>query len=796
MNSVEDPNFLLLSAHPEWRNDWTHIIAGQFSSSLYSSLLFYEQSTGHAEFYETDGNGGMSLLSQYDDWGTSWTLIVPGCFAKSSFLPPNRQPANTGFFLYDQQAGFGAFYNTDGHGGLIKIAEWNDWRTTWTHIIAGTFTDSPFSGLLFYEQPTGEAEMHSVDGHGGMTLIQAYSEWRTSWTHIVPGEFYNDGSVYESTITDLFFYEGSTGYGETYANDGQGGLTLVGSQQMPPATIILPGCFGGTEWTNLLFYDPASGTGSFQELSYPGGDPPTGVWSSSENYTGWREDWDLIVPGNFWMADPEDVYFPDGGFTDLMFYERAAGYGEFYLHEPPSPTVVEPLAGYASARSLFPGDTIQFFVASQVGPYRIHIYLQGIERISMADLDCTPADPLPIHRLAYRDGAGWPPVATFTIPQDWPSGLYFAQVYVSLNVTPPFGGGLLTTEKMVQRNVQPFDIPFVIRPPIAAQSARILLVIPDTTYQAYNFWGGRSLYGYGHNGSYGWAYPQTSLRVPYAFRVSFLRPHDGLGTQGPDWQYAEVPLIQWMGRQAILAEYAVASDLDDAAALDFLECYRLVVVVGHSEYWSLNMKHNLQQYINKGGNVAFLGGNICYWQIRFENDPEAGPKMVCYKQAPFDPNSSGNSNDQKTVTTLWSNFPNDTDTELTGVSYQWVDYPNLPEYQVLDPSHWIFANTGLQNGDSFGLYDNNQQTVLGPETDSRRPTTPANFQLLASLLVDTYEVASMGVMANGGTVLGVTVNGGTVFTAATINWTQGLSQDDSWNAVDQITRNVLIKLGS
>src|SRR5262249_44444201 len=150
-----------------------------------------------------------------------------------------------------------------------------------------------------------------------------------TWTHIVPGEFWNDGEVdcliakSCSPITDLFFYEGSTCYGETYWNDGQGGLTLIGSQDnLHEATEIVTGRFGGSVAANLLYYNKqsltsfpstasarlsanpiAGGTGSFQELNVISFDPPDVVWSSSEDYTGWNRNWDVVVPGNFWMAD-------------------------------------------------------------------------------------------------------------------------------------------------------------------------------------------------------------------------------------------------------------------------------------------------------------------------------------------------------------------------------------------------------------------------------------------------------------------------------------------------------------
>jgi len=86
--------------------------------------------------------------------------------------------------------------------------------------------------------------------------------------------------------------------------------------------------------------------------------------------------------------------------------------------------------------------------------------------------------------------------------------------------------------------------------------------------------------------------------------------------------------------------------------------------------------------------------------------------------------------------------------------------------------------------DQFG------STVAGPETDHRTMTTnpgdtPANFVLVANETIDGFEIASMGVMEGAGTV----------FTAAATEWALGLSQDGSWGPIDQITRNVLIRLG-
>ena len=106
-------------------------------------------------------------------------------------------------------------------------------------------------------------------------------------------------------------------------------------------------------------------------------------WSELEQFT-WQQPWDLLVAGNFFMADPQDDrFFPDGSFTDLVLYDRAAGQGEFYLHEPPDPTPIAPFAGYAVPRSAAPGQTVAFHVSSQVGPYSITVYRQETDPVEV-----------------------------------------------------------------------------------------------------------------------------------------------------------------------------------------------------------------------------------------------------------------------------------------------------------------------------------------------------------------------------------------------------------------------------
>jgi N,N-dimethylformamidase beta subunit-like protein len=753
----------------------------------------------------------------------SWTHIVPGVFGDSGY---------TGLLLYDQAAGFGAFYETDGHGNLNLLREYDDYpfdATSWTQILSGRFTDTPYTGLLLYDQAIGFGAFYDADGHGNLNPLSEYPELGSSWTHIVAGEFINNGA-WGVVIDDLFFYDGSTGLGETYESDGQGGIKLTTrDEDLPPAVAqIVPGSFGGggDGNTNLLFYDGASGIATIRNFE-PSPPPrlskghghsvkryPRGWATSLEAYSWPRSSrrvhpdhrhGDLLIPGNFWMADSEDRLFPDGAFTDLVLYNRADGYGEIYSHEPPDPTPIAPFDGYVSSGSVLPGDTIDFHISSQVGPYAINLYRQEANEVPVGHVDGLPTapTPFPIGRTAYKTGAGWPAAGSLTVPESWPSGLYIARVESPSILVQPTGDA--PTGEIGRRraasaaripiglstDVPPLDIPFVVRASGGPQ-ARILFAIADNTYSAYNFWGGRSVYGYGHAGVPTWVFPSSSaFRAPYGFRVSFLRGHAPMDpvVYAHKWKTWEVPFLQWVHRQGIKVDLCTESDLHKMPGI--LDGYRLLLIVGHSEYWSGEMRDQVEDFAKNGGNVAFFAGNVCWWQVRFE---DGGDTMVCYKQKEFDP-ASQSSSTLPSTTVNWSEpYLQRPEMQLTGV--RWSNHVVSPEdrlqYVVANADHWVFANTGLTNGDAFGLYGDLTVSAISGETDCKQTDSPPNFRCLAFAQdASGNEIATMGLFSPTNTEAEYS---GVVFTAAANNWSWGLSQDGR-NPMDLITRNVLVRLG-
>jgi hypothetical protein len=147
----------LLSTYTDWRTTWTLIVPMHFSGARHSDVLFYNAAAGLGELYSTNGLGELNpIVHRYTNWRTSWSIIVAGSFTGTGF---------SDLLLYDRAAGTGEFYRTDEHGNLTFLTGHTDWLTTWSQIVVGN------------------------DPHGTMTLRRTYEDWRTDWSLIHTGNF-------------------------------------------------------------------------------------------------------------------------------------------------------------------------------------------------------------------------------------------------------------------------------------------------------------------------------------------------------------------------------------------------------------------------------------------------------------------------------------------------------------------------------------------------------------------------------------------------------------------------------
>lgn len=449
--------------------------------------------------------------------------------------------------------------------------------------------------------------------------------------------------------------------------------------------------------------------------------------------------------------------------------------------------------GYAWPLSAKAGETVGLHVSTPNGEFQYEIFRLGAQSIAMklnegdqSTVYKAAGRAYPVPEKASSEGCGWPAAAQFTVPAHWPSGYY------EVRFTTNDNGGLYTHRG--RRSAQS-SCYFVVRPSQPGKETKILLQLATNTYNAYNNWGGFSLYAYnGRAGNQG-------------HKVSFLRPP---ASQYSSWEH---PFVKWAEQNGYKLDFATNEDLEFRP--EMLASYKLVLSVGHDEYWSAPMRDNLEAYIAKGGNVAFFSGNSVCWQVRAE---DKGTALTSWKQhAEGDPQFV--SGELKTLSTLWSHhLVKRPENQLTGVGFLFGGYHishgmmmgGSGGYTVHRPKHWAFEGTGLLQGDLLGA----RHTVVGYECDGCEMTigpdglpaptgndgTPKNFTILATAPAiweknDAHWYEKFDRDRLGAAVLGTYTSekGGTVITAGSTDWAHGLRGGDP--VVERVTKNVLDRLG-
>lgn len=441
------------------------------------------------------------------------------------------------------------------------------------------------------------------------------------------------------------------------------------------------------------------------------------------------------------------------------------------------------IEGYAGQRSVPQGGEMPIHVSTTAAKFEIEVARLGAVREVVWAKKDAPGAAHPVPEDASANGCRWPESLRVAVGANWKSGYY----EVVLRAADTGGKWTHRGTRTATSSTH-----FIVRQAKPGATSKILLQLCTNTYNAYNNWGGFSVYAY------------NSLSNNQGHRVSFERPGP---SQFGRW---ELPFVKWAEANGYALEFAANDDLEFHP--EMLASYKLVLSVGHDEYWSAPMRDSLEAWIAKGGNVAFFSGNTCCWQVRAE---DGGRAFTCFKQN-YHLDPVFQTRDLKTLSTAWSHhLVNRPENQLTGVGFlhggyrkshgQFMDEP--AEYEVHRPDHWLFAGTDLKRGSKFGGKD----TIVGYECDGCElqwkdglpfPTfkdgTLKSFEVLATCPArwhpddaEWYEKWEIG--RTGAACLGLYTNTGTVFTAATTDWSHGLQGNDAH--VVRITKNVLERLG-
>jgi len=447
------------------------------------------------------------------------------------------------------------------------------------------------------------------------------------------------------------------------------------------------------------------------------------------------------------------------------------------------------LEGFATAISIDAGDSVDLKVTTADGAaYRIEIYRVGYYGGDQARLisvcpglvGVDQPDPQEDDSTGLIDCSNWTVTSTITTTPDWPTGIYLLRLARADNGTD---NHILL---VVRNDGQPADIGYALS---------------VTTYQAYNDWGGRSLYTFNSEGD------DTVADTPRAVKVSFDRPfNQSLDESNNFFTQCDIQNVSWLEQQGYDISYMTGVDVHEGAALGG---FGLLISPAHDEYWSAEMRSAFTSARDGGTSLAFLGANGVYWKIRFEDNPYSGTAnrvQVCYKTI-----ESGGPDPSGDPTTTWRDpVVNEPENALIGQMYIGDNddefYPLVVTGQQAQNRVWRYTDlTSLEPDESTTI----GQYLLGWEWDARvsNGCEPAGVTTIAAspatgeLLLDaghTYNPSGSAI-SNGTTYRAA--SGAWVFATGTNQWSRGLGVNIDGTGepspiIQQATMNVLADMGA
>lgn len=368
------------------------------------------------------------------------------------------------------------------------------------------------------------------------------------------------------------------------------------------------------------------------------------------------------------------------------------------------------IKGYADLTSVGLGQTIRFKVSvNRPQTYRIDIYRMGWYGGAGGRLMASQGGIRGTTQSAaiYDPDTGmvsydWQADAFLNVPWYWTSGIYLAKLtnaegyqnYISFVVRDDFRRSDLVYQQPVT-TYQAYNA-FPRGSSSAASSTSVDTLEPDspldtqavtTTVSQASADIGKSLYEFNSSSQL------TTQGTSRALKVSFDRPYEGWGDgQFFNW---EIYLVQWLERNGFDVSYITNIDLHQQRT-SLLRRHRGFISAGHDEYWSADMYDAVERARDKGVDLAFLGSNAVYWQVRLERGADGAKDrvLVCYKQADLDP--ARRASDR---TVKWRDIGR-AEQALIGVQYETDNQDEFnTDFIVENVDSWVYRGTGFREGD-------------------------------------------------------------------------------------------------
>jgi len=445
------------------------------------------------------------------------------------------------------------------------------------------------------------------------------------------------------------------------------------------------------------------------------------------------------------------------------------------------------VAGYVSAPAVMPGHTERIYVSApkskwvRIVIFRIGWYHgAGGREVFLSSRLRLVRQPPCTH--VYRTGlteCDWHVTLSLVVPRSLASGVYIAK---------------LMTDRAAS------DSLFVVE---SARPQPLLAELPTSTYQAYNAWGGDSLYPGGSD-------LVGVTRTTQGVEVSYDRPYAS-ATGAGEFFSRDVAMVWFLERYGYRVSYTTSESV--ATRPGQLAGHRALIDFGHSEYWSQSQESAWARALASGTSLLFFGSDTLAWRVRYAPASAAssdagrpGHVIVAYKEhAAEDPNALNRT----------GIFP-DRGASLAGSAYLGcitprIPHPGPPEYRYyawrpapgLQPS-WLFAHTGITAVTRI-------PGIVGYELDQRTALTPSGTRLVGYGVAPcmSHRVDEPGEPIPtlrddlAETTLYIARSGAIVFDTGTLGWELGLEPDPNASPdaplapdprVVAMTRNLLARV--
>ena len=450
------------------------------------------------------------------------------------------------------------------------------------------------------------------------------------------------------------------------------------------------------------------------------------------------------------------------------------------------------IQGFATASSVNAGSRIDFKVDSDARAYTIKIYRLGFYQGRGArEVDTiAPSATLPQVQSPCAKGddtqlvdcGTWAVSASWNVPATAVSGIYIAR--------------LIRTDTSGSSH-----IPFVVRSD--GNTSAAVFQTSDSTWQAYNTYGGSNFYQGGGNGR--------------AYKLSYNRPYATRGyNSGRDFLFSnEYPMLRTLEQNGVDVSYVSGQDVATDPAL--LPKHKVFLSVGHDEYWTASQRKNVTDARDQGVSLAFFGGNDVYWKASLEpsQDGSNTPNrtLVCYKDTWANKRIDRSGTD---VDATWRDprfgdlgYGFGPENELIGTQYQanFDDFPMKVSSAEGKLRVWRGSSlASMADGTTASLSDHTVGYESNEDVDNGY--RPAGLIRMSTATGSTPEyLMDYGNQVQAGTTthhitLYRAASGALVFSAGTIQWSWGLDSEHDGAATTadprmrQATVNILTDMGA